>query len=176
MKLFALTLMTAGVMAAVDADLMGNLPDAPAWESKTYSGYMDATETKQLHYVFNESLDSPSTDPIIIWFNGGPGCSSMLGLMQENGPIVLDDGEEYFKTNPHPWNERASTLYIESPAGVGWSVAGTEQDLFTNDMVQSQDAVSALRDWFAKYPEYLSNELYISGESYGGIYVPYLAW
>jgi len=176
MKLFALTLMTAGVMAAVDADLMGNLPDAPAWQSNTYSGYLTATETKNLHYVFNESLDSPSTDPIIIWFNGGPGCSSMLGLMQENGPIVLDDGEEYFKTNPHPWNVRANTLYIESPAGVGWSVAGTEQDLYTNDMVQSQDAVAALRDWFSKYPEYLSNELYISGESYGGIYVPYLAW
>ena len=61
-------------------------------------------------------------------------------------------------------------------AGVGWSVAGTDSDLDTNDMVQSQDAITALRDWFTKFPEYLSNGVYISGESYGGIYVPYLAW
>lgn len=176
MKAFVFALLGACAMAAVDADLMSSLPDAPKWETNTYSGYITATETKQLHYVFAESMDSPETDPVIIWFNGGPGCSSMLGLMQENGPIVVDDGEDYFKTNPQPWNKRASVLYIESPAGVGWSVAGTEQDLYTNDMVQSQDAVNALRDWYSKYPEYLSNELFISGESYGGIYVPYLAW
>jgi serine carboxypeptidase-like clade 1 len=43
-------------------------------------------------------------------------------------------------------------------------------------MVQSQDAINALRDWFVKFPEYLTNKLFVSGESYGGIYVPYLAW
>jgi len=67
-------------------------------------------------------------------------------------------------------------LFIESPAGVGWSVAGSDSDLDTNDMLQSEDAMSALRKWYKKFPEYLSNELFISGESYGGIYVPYLAW
>ena len=43
-------------------------------------------------------------------------------------------------------------------------------------MVQSQDAITALRDFFVKFPEYLPNGLFVSGESYGGIYVPYLAW
>jgi carboxypeptidase C (cathepsin A) len=45
-----------------------------------------------------------------------------------------------------------------------------------NDMSQSQDAFAALQDFFKSYPEYLQNDLYISGESYGGIYVPYLSW
>ena len=176
MKYFALACMVACAMAAPADDLMGNLPDAPAFKTNTYSGYLTASETKSLHYAFAESMDSPSTDPIIIWFNGGPGCSSMLGMMQELGPIVVDDGEDYFSTNPDPWNERANVLFLESPAGVGWSVAGTDSDLDTNDMVQSQDAITALRDWFTKFPEYLSNGVYVSGESYGGIYVPYLAW
>ena len=43
-------------------------------------------------------------------------------------------------------------------------------------MVQSQDALAALKQWFIKFPEYLPNQLFVSGESYGGIYVPYLTW
>ena len=89
---------------------------------------------------------------------------------------MIDDGEDYLKTNPHPWNERANVMFLESPAGVGWSVAGTKQDLSTNDMIQSQDALEAVKKFFAKFPEYLKNEVFVSGESYGGIYVPYLAW
>jgi len=53
------------------------------------------SETKSLHYTFATSMDNPETDPVIIWFNGGPGCSSMLGFMQENGPRVINDGEDY---------------------------------------------------------------------------------
>lgn len=53
----------------------------------------------------------------------------MLAFMQENGPLAVDDGEDYIKTNPFPWNTRANMLWIESPAGVGFSLAGTEQDL-----------------------------------------------
>ena len=124
-------------------DRMADLPDAPAFTTPTYSGYLKASSTKQLHYVLATSMDKPETDPLVIWFNGGPGCSSMLGMMQELGPIVVDDGEDYFATNPHPWNERANVLFIESPAGVGWSHAGTKADLSTNDMVQSQDALES---------------------------------
>ena len=176
MKYFTLACLAATAMAAPQSDLAANLPDAPAFPTNTYSGYLEVTDTKSLHYTFVESMDSPETDPVIIWFNGGPGCSSMLAMMQEHGPVVVNDGELFFETNPHPWNERANVIYLESPAGVGWSVAGTDSDLDTNDMVQSQDAITALRDWFTKFPEYLSNGVYISGESYGGIYVPYLAW
>ena len=79
--------------AAAHHDKMADLPDAPAFTTATYSGYLKASKTKHLHYVFAESMDSPETDPVVIWFNGGPGCSSMLGMMQELGPIVVDDGE-----------------------------------------------------------------------------------
>jgi carboxypeptidase C (cathepsin A) len=43
-------------------------------------------------------------------------------------------------------------------------------------MTQSEDALAALKQWFGKFPEYLPNKLFVSGESYGGIYVPYLTW
>jgi carboxypeptidase C (cathepsin A) len=125
-------------------DKMASLPDCAPLPSNWYSGFLDVSATKNLHYVFIESLDKPATDPILIWFNGGPGCSSFLGLMQEHGPFVFDDGETIIKPNPYPWNMRANLLYIESPAGVGFSVANTTNDLLHSDMSQSDDAFVAL--------------------------------
>ena len=78
---FALALVCATAIAAPLADKMANLPDAPAFSTDMYSGYLDVTATKRLHYVFAESENDPSTDPVVIWFNGGPGCSSMLAFM-----------------------------------------------------------------------------------------------
>ena len=176
MKLFTSCLLAAVALAAPQDELMGQLPDAPAFPTNTYSGYLNVSDTKSLHYVFAESQSDPTTDPIIIWFNGGPGCSSMLAFMQEMGPIEIDDGETYLSANKNPWIRRANVIWLESPAGVGWSIAGTEADLSTNDMIQSEDALAALKSWYGKFPEYSTNPLYVSGESYAGIYVPYLAW
>ena len=125
-------------------DRVDSLPDCAPLPSAWYSGYLDLTPTKSLHYIFIESLDQPSTYPVLIWFNGGPGCSSLLGLFQENGPYVIDDGEKVIKPNPYPWNIRANLLYIESPAGVGFSVANTTDDLLHSDLSQSIDAFNAL--------------------------------
>lgn len=169
-------LMGALVAAAYEDDRVLVLPDAMEFDTPTYSGYVDAAETRHLHYVFVESYDAPTTDPLVVWFNGGPGCSSMLGFMQEHGPRVIDDGEMYIKNNLYPWAARANVLYIESPAGVGFSVADTEQDLKTNDKITAEDSLQALKNWFVKFPEFKTNQLFISGESYGGIYVPWLAW
>merc|ERR1719361_3166970 len=176
MRTFIACALAVVAMAAPKEDLMGQMPYTTAFDSPTYSGYLSASETKKLHYVFAESLDNPETDPVLIWFNGGPGCSSMLGLMQENGPRVINDGEDFLVENPETWNKRANVLWIESPAGVGWSVAGTDEDLDTNDVIQSQDALAALYSFYDKFPEFKTNKLFVSGESYAGIYVPYLSW
>lgn len=175
-SIFAASLLAAAVIAAPAEDKMRSLPDASAFDTNTYSGYLNVTDTKQLHYVFTESYGNPETDPVVIWFNGGPGCSSLLGFMQENGPRMINDGMVFIEENPYPWNARANVMWLESPAGVGWSFAGTEQDLSTNDMLQSQDALKAVNSWYEKFPEFRSNELFVSGESYAGIYVPYLSW
>jgi len=66
-------------------------------------------------------------------------------------------------------------LYIESPAGVGYSIS-TDNDLTYTDISQSENLLNALHDFYKKFPTLLNNDLYISGESYAGVYVPYLAW
>lgn len=151
--------------------LMGPLP------SKWYSGYLaTASPSRSLHYIYVESLQNPSKDPVLVWFNGGPGCSSMLGFIQEHGPYVIEDHANEIVANPYPWNQRANVLYLESPAGVGFSYALDEDDLQYTDHSQSIDTFAALRDFYRGFPELLTNDLYITGESYAGIYAPFLAY
>jgi carboxypeptidase C (cathepsin A) len=70
------------------------MPDMATFDTYGfYSGYLNVNDTKELHYLFVESQSSPSIDPLVIWFNGGPGCSSMLGFSQEHGPFVMEDGD-----------------------------------------------------------------------------------
>ena len=66
-------------------------------------------------------------------------------------------------------------LYIEQPAGVGYSTC-KYQDCHHSDESSSVDNLEFLLGWFEKFPEFKKNTLYISGESYGGIYVPYMAY
>jgi len=142
-----------------------------------FSGYLNIPNTgKSLHYLFAESQSSPSTDPLIIWFNGGPGCSSMLGWSQEHGAYVMDSGTDFWRKNDYSWNNEANMLYIESPAGVGYSVCSSVKECSFTDDKSSQDNLTAVLAWFEKFPEYKSHDLYISGESYAGIYVPYLSY
>lgn len=92
MAIGAFALFIASVDAAVDADKFTNLPNfADPMKTNSYSGYLNVSDIKALHYVFVESQNDPANDPVVIWFNGGPGCSSLLGFFQENGPYLVDD-------------------------------------------------------------------------------------
>jgi carboxypeptidase C (cathepsin A) len=82
------------VSAAPSADEFISLPKGNTtlpMPSHSYSGYLNVTMSKRLHYIFVESLNNPVNDPIIVWFNGGPGCSSLLAFISENGPFKIDD-------------------------------------------------------------------------------------
>ena len=120
------------VAAAPKEDTVNGLPDAGPLPTPWYSGYLPVSDTKSLHYIFVESQNDTSYDPIIIWLNGGPGCSSLLGAFSENGPFIFDDGQDILKPNEFAWNNRASILYIESPANVGYSIGGPNDFTFTD--------------------------------------------
>ena len=152
------------------------MPDCPKFDFDMYSGYLEVNANKSLFYTFVESMENPETDPLVIWYSGGPGCSSLLAFMQENGPCIIDDGEDFVKPNPYPWNMKANVLYIESPAGVGFSYAKNKEDMKFNDIISSHDNLASLKSFYAKFPEYENHDLYISGESYAGLYIPYLAY
>mmetsp|Transcript_19582 Transcript_19582/g.14288 ORF Transcript_19582/g.14288 Transcript_19582/m.14288 type:complete len:101 (+) Transcript_19582:232-534(+) len=100
----------------------------------------------------------------------------MLAFFQEHGPCVIDDNEDFIKPNPHPWNKRANIVYIEHPAGTGYSYCENKDTVQYDDMTQSEDLYIALLSFYEKFPTFKLHDLYITGESYAGIYVPYLAY
>lgn len=103
---------------------------------------------------------------------GGPGCSSTLALLTENGPCSVNDAGDGTTINPYSWTEAAHVLWLDQPAGVGFSY-GDETD--TNEAMISEDAYYFLQAFFQTYPQYLRKDpfLYVVGESYGGHYGMY---
>ncbi|KAK5979024.1 Serine carboxypeptidase [Trichostrongylus colubriformis] len=140
---------------------------------KHYSGFFQVSDTHLLHYWFVESQNDPTNDPLIFWFNGGPGCSSLGGLLIEMGPYVANYDGKSLRANPYSWNKMASVVYIESPAGVGYSYA-TEGNFTTNDDQTSLENYEAVKQFFTTFPQFRHHATYIMGESYGGVYVPTL--
>lgn len=142
---------------------------------KHYSGYLNADDKQNRfwHYWFVESQSNPDKDPLVLWLNGGPGCSSLLGLLTENGPYsVSNDGQ--VQMNPYSWNKRANVVYMESPAGVGFSYAA-DGDITADDDTTAKQNHAALRSFLRKFPSLANRPLYLTGESYGGVYLPTLA-
>ena len=100
----------------------------------------------------------------------------MLGYLQEHGPYVMEDDTNYFVPNEYSWNREVNMLYIESPAGVGFSFYDRDTLAKFDDYSSSQDNLDALINFFQKFPEFRAHDLWISGESYAGVYVPFLDW
>ncbi|CAG2180533.1 unnamed protein product, partial [Oppiella nova] len=94
--------------------------------------------------------------------------------LTEQGPLhVAQDGTHIY-ANPYAWNREANVLFLEAPAGVGFSYK-TDGKYATNDTQVAADNYAALQSFYRKFPHLKPNDLYVTGESYGGVYVPTLA-
>lgn len=98
------------------------------------------------------------------------------GAMEELGPFkILVNGTGLYR-NPYSWNKVANLLFLESPAGVGYSYSNLSTDYQTSgDTRTAEDSLAFLLGWFERFPQYKHREFYITGESYAGHYVPQLA-
>ncbi|KAL2320637.1 hypothetical protein Fmac_029606 [Flemingia macrophylla] len=172
----AQTLVT--VSSLPEADRINSLPGQPQVKFQQYSGYIwvDDQNQRALFYYFVQAEEHPASKPLVLWLNGGPGCSSIgVGAFAEHGPFRPTDNNALEK-NDYSWNREANILYLESPAGVGFSYSSNKSFYaLVTDEITARDNLVFLERWFAKFPEYSDNEFFITGESYGGHYVPQLA-
>ena len=163
--------------------------------SPWYSGFLDYElngVNVHTHYVYIEAEEDETHAPLIYWSNGGPGASSLFGLMTELGPLLLSDlslqTREYKETgiptplyNPDSWTKLGSVLIFDAPAPVGFSYCNDDLDgkgdscMAWTDELGSENTYNALEQFYKKHPSLKSKDLYLTGESYAGIYIPTLA-
>ncbi|KAK9090013.1 hypothetical protein Sjap_023190 [Stephania japonica] len=172
------------------ADKITALPGQPHVGFQHFSGYVTVDGYKKqraLFYYFVEAELDPASKPLVLWLNGGPGCSSLgVGAFSENGPF-RPSGEVLVR-NEHSWNKVANMLYLESPIGVGFSYStDTSSYAAVGDKITgikdgfrfvfpliAKDNLQFLQNWLEKFPQYKLRDLFITGESYAGHYVPQL--
>ena len=114
----------------------------------------------------------PAEAPVVIWLQGGPGGSSMFGLLEIHGPIQAvydEDGITRGVLNPYTFAKKANMLYIDNPVGAGYSYSDPNGLPTTQEDV-ARDLYECLIQWFTMFPEYQPNEFYAFGESYAGEY------
>lgn len=117
---------------------------------------------------FFESRNDPKNDPVILWLNGGPGCSSLTGLFLELGPSSIDKNLK-LHSNPYSWNANASVIFLDQPVNVGYSYSGSS---VSNTIAAGKDVYALLTLFFKQFPEYAKQDFHIAGESYAGHYIP----
>ncbi|KAL4565091.1 hypothetical protein LXL04_029174 [Taraxacum kok-saghyz] len=124
-----------------------------------------------------ESEGSPKDDPLMLWLTGGPGCSGLSALLYEIGPFTINyENSTLEKTmleiNPHSWTKVANIIFLDQPAGTGFSYAKTPEAYITNDTLSTTYTYHFLRKWLVEHPKFLNNPMYIGADSYAGIMVP----
>ncbi|KAK3257530.1 hypothetical protein CYMTET_33381 [Cymbomonas tetramitiformis] len=172
-----------------------NLPGGPSPlpHGPHYAGHLPFADGLYSSFYYLAPHPDPAK-PLLVWMNGGPGASSLMGLFTELGPLLINgqsrprpnttDTDWRLFQNPSAWSEEASLLVWEQPAGVGFSRCNDNSTSSKCrgvperpwDCYSSADAnLEFLQAFFQRYPEEAQRDLYISGESYGGVYVPLLA-
>lgn len=169
------------------ADIVSSLPgfENISWNFKVYSGFLDVPgpfkqndyDSLRIHYQLHTSQGQPSSDPVAVWHQGGPGASSVTtGLYGEMGYFQLGQNGNF--ANPYAWNKVANMLYLDSPAGIDYSECiknGKAVGCTWNDVNQGEAYAHSLQAFFTDFPEFAKNDLYLTGESYFGQYGPNIA-
>lgn len=139
---------------------------------ESYSGFFD-TDNRTKH-MFWWYFPAPTDDaPLLIWLQGGPGGSSLFGLFTEMGPYVI--GEDLtVSRRPVAWTDRYAMLFIDNPVGAGFSYTTGTYCEDTRECV-ARNLFELLQQFYAAFPETLKQDLYVTGESYAGHYVPAIA-
>ncbi|KAK7331424.1 hypothetical protein VNO77_25649 [Canavalia gladiata] len=143
------------------------------------TGYVGVGEREEVQsfYYFIQSESNPKEDPLMLWLSGGPGCSAFSGFVLEIGPLAFKK-EEYngslpnLVLRPHSWTKVSSIIFVDLPVFAGFTYARTEFAAQRSDLKLVHQAHQFLREWLIDHPNFLSNEVYIGGDSYSGIPIP----
>ncbi|KAF1994687.1 alpha/beta-hydrolase, partial [Amniculicola lignicola CBS 123094] len=154
---------TAGAIPYVDFNI-----------GESYAGLLpisSAPNASELYFWYFPSENPAASDEIVIWLNGGPGCSSLEGFLQENGPVLWQYGTYKPVPNYWSWSNLTNMVWIEQPVGTGFS-QGTPTANSTEEA--AQEFLGFWKNFLDTF-DLCGKTVYITGESFAGMYVPYIA-
>jgi carboxypeptidase C (cathepsin A) len=160
----------------------GDVRELPGYgvpRQRQLAGHLCVDEARgdYLFFWFFAAENPSHNTPLVLWLNGGPGASSMLGLFAENGPYKIRE-DLSLEENPYSWNKNAHYLVFDQPAGTGLSFVdpakGTQGQIKTEAQATAQ-LLKGVVQFCEKWPEYRQSPWYIFGESFAGRYIPMLA-
>jgi len=126
--------------------------------------------SRALFFVFQPTINAP-VDEITIWLNGGPGCSSLEGFLQENGRFIWSWGMYQPQINPYSWVNLTNVLWVEQPVGTGFAIGNVTA-------TSEEEIAEDFANFFLNFQEIFGIskfKIYVTGESYAGRYVPYIS-
>ncbi|KAF7956025.1 hypothetical protein EAE96_004946 [Botrytis aclada] len=151
------------------------LPEIDFDLGESYAGTLpistNASDTNRLWFWFFPSENPLAEKEITIWLNGGPGCSSLDGLFQENGPFSWQSGTYAPIPNPYSWTNLTNMIWIDQPVSTGYSPG----DILVDDEIDVGNQFAAFWKNFIDTFSMQGYKIYITGESYAGQYIPYIA-
>ncbi|KAG6493175.1 hypothetical protein ZIOFF_048152 [Zingiber officinale] len=141
---------------------------------------VDEEHGGEFFYYLTESENKPTEDPLLLWLTGGPRCSAFCGLVFQIGPLKFVTTEyngslPSLVYNPYSWTKVANIIFLDSPLGSGFSYSRKYEGYDANDTIWSEQASKFLLQWLVEHPQFISNPLYIAGDSYAGKIVPMVA-
>jgi vitellogenic carboxypeptidase-like protein len=150
--------------------------DLPGWPHASFSAFFttqQATGNNMFFWYFPAQCGAACADaPLIIWLQGGPGGSSLFGLFSEMGPFDADQNLNLVPRKAS-WNTKYAMLFIDNPVGAGFSFTETDAGYCKDSKgCVASNLYSLLQQFYVVFPEMTKVQLFITGESYGGHYVP----
>ncbi|KAM0479518.1 hypothetical protein ACHAPX_004734 [Trichoderma viride] len=153
------------------------LPEIKFDVGESYAGNLPISnkrnESDELFFWFFPTANKEHQDDkeIVIWLSGGPGCSSMVSVFEENGPISWQPGTLEPTPNPFSWHLLTNVVWIDQPVGTGFSKGDPS---ITDEDELSQQFMGFWRNFVDTFGMH-GWKVYIAGESYAGMYSPYIS-
>ncbi|KAG2252985.1 hypothetical protein Bca52824_083121 [Brassica carinata] len=181
----SLLLLLQLVLLIHDADSASTVKFLPGFDGplpfELETGYIGVGEEEevQLFYYFIKSERNPEEDPLLLWLSGGPGCSSISGLLFENGPLTMkldayNGSLPSLVSTTYSWTKLSNIIFLDQPVGTGFSYSRTSLHNKPSDSGEARRIHEFLQKWLGKHQEFTSNPFYAAGDSYSGMIIPAL--
>lgn len=152
---------------SIDFAVADRVPGIPFSLGKSWAGNLPISDKKhdpnQLFFWLFPPSEGVGHDDVVVWLNGGPGCSSLEGLFQENGPFKFPFNSTKVEKNPWSWTRLSWVLWVEQPVTVGLTKGKSD---ITNEVDVAREFTGFLKNFFKTFDHLQGKKFWLTGESY----------